>query len=693
MSTFANAFQKTTNKTTTENGAVVEQSTGNPVLDFSHKVVRSTTSEEIKTRIDSIINYVETNNNPNALHDLFVMMFHKRNPRGGEGEKQITYTMLLNLYEHYPQTVTKMAHLLADFGYYKDFFQIWESVSKTVDNETKTLTGTTKANALEFYFRKFNPLIEEIVRYTIQQRNSDLDTLRQDGKNISLLGKWIPREGSHFAKSAFWFHRNRENMLVRKSLIDMLVHQLAVTSGVTLESDRKYPTYWYKKYRTGNTLLTNKLNLPEVAMCAGSYSDIKFESVASRALAKYRKAFMNEKLKVVPKPYEEATGNRHPDNKDRVQARKNFKSVLETNAAEKLKATTMEPHEIMNKIVQSSTSQMDRQVLTAMWEAKKLDVKKHLTEMLETMKQAGTDMGDRPTPGKLIPMVDTSESMMWDQNPTPISVAIALGIMTAELHADDSPFKNTLISFTDIPTNFKFRPEQTLVERHQEVSKRKGYNTNFRLAMEELLKMCITNGVKEEDIPDLLIFTDGQFDGWGPRSRTTSIQPHNHWVTHHEELMKLWAAGGYSKVPRIIYWNLRGGTPGVQTDAHHPGVQMLQGFSPNLIKFILYGESFKEKTQEVEVDGKIVKMKVSSVTPWETFRAIVDQSKYDIVRIMLNDSDEKMLSKYSYRPIMPEEELNANLEEQVSKLSDELADTVIVETKNESTTETEYELV
>lgn len=683
MSTFAQAFQKTTNKTTTENGAVVEQSTGYPVLDFSHKVVRDTTGDEIQRRVDEIINYAQTKEDVNAIHDLFVLMFHKRNPRGGEGEKQITYTMLLNIYNHYPDTIVKLVHLLADFGYYKDFYQIWEAISNLVTTEIDKASGAEKKKATEFYFTKYNPLISEIVKYTIQQRNSDLDTLKNDEKNISLIGKWIPREGSHFAKKCHWYQRNREGMLVRKTLVDMMVFCLASINGTKLDTNKKYPTYWYKKYRAGNTLLTNKLTVPEIAMCAGQYADIKFEHVASKAIAKYRKAFMNEKLKEVPKSYQETTGNRHPDNKDRVQARKNMRSLLEGKAADKLKATTMEPHEILVKLTTGVVSTMETQVLTTLWENKKTDVKTHLAEVLATMKELGQDVGETPRPGKIIPMVDVSESMTFTDKPTPLSVGIAMGIMTAELHEEGSPFKDIMMSFTDIPSFFKFRPEQSLKERYNDVNMHKGYNTNFRLAMEELLKMCIQNKVAEDDVPDILVFTDGQFDAWGPRSRYTSVQKDNHWVTHHEELMKLWATGGYTKIPRIIYWNLRGGTPGVQTSANHPGVQMLQGFSPNLIKFILYGESFGEKVQEVEVNGKIVKMKVSSVTPMETFRAIIDQSRYDIVRIMLDESDENMLSKYNFKPPNPEKSTLDELEKAMEN----------VEIVEKPTPESEYELI
>lgn len=655
MSTFANAFSTTTNKTVTENGAVIEATTGQPVLDFSHKVLRSTPVNEITTRINDIIKYCETTNDVNALHDLFVIIFHKRNPRGGEGEKAITYQMLLDMYDHYPITIISMIHLVADFGYYKDLYQIWEKICQNIEVNMQSVTDSDKNKALMFYYNKYNPLIEEIIRYTMVQRDTDLTTINKGDTSISLLGKWIPREGSHFAKKDTWYLYNKEKMLIKKSLIDMLINYMALQSGVTLSPDRKFPAFWYQKYRKGNTLLNQKLNVPEIAMCANRYADIKFEHVASCAMAKYRKAFMNEQLKIVPKPFEEATGNRFPDKVDRVNARNNLKTILQSGASEKLKASVLEPHNIIEKLVSPTLSSMDKQLLIALWEAKKIDVKKHLAEVMEQLKAEGVDLGDLPRPGKLIPMADVSGSMMGNYNsyyggkatdPSPLMIAVALSIMTSELHEIDSPFRDMLISFTDIPQNFKFRPEQDLLERYQEITKRVGYNTNFRLAIEELLKLCIKNSVKEEDIPDLIVFTDGQFNAWG--SYNSNSLPNQGWTTHFQQLSKLWAKAGYTKIPRIIFWNLRGDTPGVQTDALHPGVQMLQGFSPNLLKFVLMGEKYEDTIKIVEVDGKKVEMKVSSVTPWETFRNIVEQSRYDVIRVMLSNSNEKLLKNYNY---------------------------------------------
>jgi hypothetical protein len=113
-------------------------------------------------------------------------------------------------------------------------------------------------------------------------------------------------------------------------------------------------------------------------------------------------------------------------------------------------------------------------------------------------------------------------------------------------------------------------------------------------------------------------------------------------------LVKKWVDAGYDRVPTIIYWNLRANTPGIQTLADYPGVQMLQGYSASLLKFVLFGEEFDDKFMDVETDNGVVKVKTSKVTPYETFRKVIDQECYNKVRDILARSSEKL-----YRDQMP----------------------------------------
>ena len=63
----------------------------------------------------------------------------------------------------------------------------------------------------------------------------------------------------------------------------------------------------------------------------------------------------------------------------------------------------------------------------------------------------------------------------------------------------------------------------------------------------------------------------------------------NSWLTAHEELTADFAALGCSP-PRVVFWNVRANTAGFQAGATTPGVAMVSGYSPTLMKQFLVGE-------------------------------------------------------------------------------------------------------
>jgi hypothetical protein len=67
-----------------------------------------------------------------------------RDCRGGKSEKEIFYQLFINLYKHYPETVLKMLTLIPEYGYYKDYFRIIESVTPGVVREKKEPSSFSK---------------------------------------------------------------------------------------------------------------------------------------------------------------------------------------------------------------------------------------------------------------------------------------------------------------------------------------------------------------------------------------------------------------------------------------------------------------------------------------------------------------------------------------------------------------------
>ena len=632
-----------------ENGALINNSTLNPCVNAFNKLVRGITPENLDKYVNEIIKSGNDSKNSEILVDLFLLTFHKRNCRGGEGEKLITYQLLLKLYDFYPQSVLNLIGILPLYGYYKDYFQIWEIVCSFQIGET-------------LKYQKYSPLINKMVEVMLEQiekdnknlkdknnlNNEDNDNITQGFFSISLLGKWMPRQGNHFDLSCYWYHPTNMYKKVNSVLYlsGMMYNQLP------FPKNNKVNSWVLKRYRENISNLSIHLNIPEVLMCAHQYSFIEFEKVASKAMKNYAKAFLNEKLKGVLGNQFEVSGNRYPLDEDRVKTRDNLREFIKDGKLSKLNGAQLDPHEIMGHLVKSS-SNLEKDILRAQWNKKKEDVLLQVKKMMEEDGYDNDDIEKVNSIGRCIPMIDVSGSMCGKNsgsNVEPIQVALALGIMTSELASE--PFNNLAISFTETPRVFHFGYEQHPDDKRNLIFRdQMGYSTQFGKAIDLILDLCVKNNVPSSDIPNLLVFTDGQFDDMNsPTQYNNYYQNQNSnsnenkklsWKTCHEELISKWANAGYDRVPTIIYWNLRANTPGFQTSSDHPGVQLLQGYSPSLLKFVLFGEKMKETEISISTDDRdIVMMKTSSITPNETFRKAVDQEVYLPIRTILSCTNE-----------------------------------------------------
>lgn len=61
-------------------------------------------------------------------HDMFVMAFQTLDCRGGKGEKELFYNMFVYLYKLFPETAIAVLPLIPEYGYYKDYFRIMDTV-------------------------------------------------------------------------------------------------------------------------------------------------------------------------------------------------------------------------------------------------------------------------------------------------------------------------------------------------------------------------------------------------------------------------------------------------------------------------------------------------------------------------------------------------------------------------------------
>ena len=663
------------NKTQTENGAWVMDTSNHPGVDAFHKIVRVPTTketgwreepaesrDEIRKHITNMLQVASSRwqetHNPAALKylvDAFLLAAHKRavkrtvpdtttdsdadksSASGGEGERMIFARMMIELYKEYPRTVSELIPLIPQLGCWQDLYMIWSlSVSET-DIRSKDNIAV--------------PIIKCLVKQLVEDAALLDDS--EAHKDISLTAKWVAREGSYWDKKCNFTDMTCVGGELIYSFTALTgVYHLATTLGMsavaelqTLEHiarvcDIKNISWEKKKLRKLISRICATVDVFEQKACAGKWSEIAPGKVPSRAMSKYSKAFLNEKLKEPPTKTEMETGNRYPDNPDRVNARSNLISFMSQSRA--FKTDGLDPHEIMNKF-QVANSLTERELILKQWLAKVDAIYDEImsanketpqisntetdAELVELNYDSFDGVVEAPDTRKavLVPMMDVSGSMSG----TPMEVSVGLGIFLTYLQEKMGvpPFA---ISFTGQPRAFDFTG-MSLEERIAEVNSNVGYNTNFWSAIELVLQAMVRTGREM----DLIVFTDMQWDQAETRENKNSA------TTMHNRILQRVAALGLKTAPRIIYWNLRSGTPGVQTEATQEGVQFLQGYSASLLRFALLGEDMPTKTITLE-DGSQVKVK--SITPYETYRKALDSPRFAKWREVIMSSSEGLLA-------------------------------------------------
>jgi hypothetical protein len=543
------------------------------------------------------------------LVDLIILTFQTRNCRGGKGEKMLFYQMFVSLYNVYPATAIELVPLIAHYGYYKDYWNLLEYMNnRKGENEVKD-----------------DQLERTIIKFLDNQLRADHQKLLKAGdekKTISLCAKYAPREHSHFSSGA--------NKILFESLLAELFPSLEITQ-------RKVA------YRKMISALCKHLDTTERYMCAHLYSMIDFQKVASVCNLKFRKAFLNEVVSPKKRKHNrissttfanDTTGDRYPLDVDRVACRINFRATIKSQT---IKGGQVYPHDLVKLLLKNkdknSASELD------LYDAQYLQIRETVINRLAaasaTAEATSISSASSIRLDRFIPLVDVSGSMEG----TPMYVAIALGILVSELTHKD--FRHRIITFETTPRWIQLSPEHSFHEKVQALSRAPwGVSTNIERAFELIAQVVLEYRIPQEEVPDLIIFSDMQFDQTSPGDKNTQLQRIQ--KRFHDLGMQI--SGTPYTAPRIVFWNLRDAGGHVAT-ATTENVQMLSGFSPAMLDLVMGGEEIVEAA----ADGSQEAVK-AKVTPYDTFRRAVDHKDYDLVREVLSKSSESLLEHYHFEP-------------------------------------------
>jgi hypothetical protein len=242
----------------------------------------------------------------------------------------------------------------------------------------------------------------------------------------------------------------------------------------------------------------------------------------------------------------------------------------------KINVATLQPHDILKSYIDKNSE--DNAVTEQQW--------KTFVNKIEKM-------------GSLhdaVVVVDVSESMQGE----PLQVAVSLGLLISELSAE--PFKNNVISFSENPT-FHSLAGLTLREKVQLIAQLScDDSTSLSGVFDALLEKAKQSGTEREDFPSTIyVLSDMQFE-----------QADATFRTNHEIYKERFANEGYS-MPRIIYWNIKGGSEGFETKSDEQSVSLVSGFSTSIFKQLI--ESYHEQT------------------PYDIMRMILDAPRYSKIAV------------------------------------------------------------
>ena len=353
------------------------------------------------------------------------------------------------------------------------------------------------------------PLEKEVFYFVNTQLLKDMEAVRA-GKNPSLLAKWMPSINTSSKKTV--------------SLAKKLVKALGLSE---------------KQYRIMLTVLRSKLNIVEQKMSAGEWDKIDYETVASKANAIYRNAFM------------EHDGNR----------RTIYLGKLSAGQA-KINAKTLLPYEIVHNYCSSYRG------------PQKYDAT--LENLWKSLPYVGID-------SNTIVVADGSGSMcsrVGKSNVTALEVANSLAIYFAEKLK--GAYNNKYITFSEHPQFVdmsrcnSLKDKITMALKHCEIA-----DTNIEAVFNLILNTAINYEIKPKDMMDnILIISDMEFNEACYRRVDKSL---------FESIAERYARNGY-KLPRLIFWNVNSRTNTIPVTYNESGVTLVSGFSPNVFNMVLNNE-------------------------------------------------------------------------------------------------------
>ena len=402
-------------------------------------------------------------------------LFFARDIRGGLGERRFFRVIMKYLAQNYPETVIKNIANIAEYGRYDDLLALMD-------------TGCE----------------QEAVAYIKRTLEEDMKSV-QAQDSVSLMAKWLPSVNAS----------NKETV--------RLARKIARGMGMSDASYRKM----LSELRAYIKILENSLREKDYSF--------KYQAQPSKALLKYRKAFIRNDIE----RYREFISQAKADPK-----------VMNTG--------TLTPYDIVGSVLKY---RYDHQCMPA--------------DEREALDVTWNSLENYVNSDNTLVVVDGSGSMYWGRTSVlPAAVAESLGIYFAE--RNKGAFHNHFITFSANPQLVEIKGRDIFEKVKYCMSFNECSNTDIEKTFDLILNTAVRNRLKQSDMPSrLIIVSDMEFD----------CATDNAEQTNYNNAKDKFEARGY-KLPQLVFWNVNSFNRQQPVTMNEKGVVLVSGMSPQIFRML-----------------------------------------------------------------------------------------------------------
>ena len=298
-----------------------------------------------------------------------------------------------------------------------------------------------------------------------------------------------------------------------------------------------------KVYRQLLSDLRGYSNVVEHRISKEEYFKIDYESVPSKANLRYGKLFLQKDYK----------------------RREEFLKSLEKGEA-KVKSQTLYPSDVVSYVRSNCIHKYNGQINMC-------------TEEETLAKGMWKGLKDFGKIGNTLVVVDVSGSMESNVGGKVEALDVSLGLGMYFAERNTAPFKDIVVSFSESPEMCRLESGDVVNNVNRMLNMDWGMNTNVKKVFDLVLDTAKKNNCSQEDIPEILIISDMEFDRCGGGK----------YLHDFNNISEKFEKAGY-KLPRLTFWNVNSRSNTIPMRENDNGIVLVSGFSPSSIKAVMSGE-------------------------------------------------------------------------------------------------------